>query len=490
MRVAAIAFAAGLAGGWAIRWATEPRDAGLAASAPSPAPADPASMPVLPPLAAPQRAPHVRARPATEAGAAAGARADAPHDASRSRPSAQSVALLARLEAEARDGHDGAQALDLAMHVVHDADAAGLVIPPGLVRELVARGGDYETGGVEMIRCLSASDVRAELLALAAGGAEAASWGTPAQREAVAKQLLHWFTQTNPADADVLALAGSKSPTLRAYGIELGAHRCLVTCDAALASARTDPDPEVRCAALGGALSAAGDDDAALARVADEIVAFARSDDPAIRAFGVRHLVVSGARGAVVAREVVDQGGLDADAYESAVRSLLAARRFDRLAPDGLDEESRARLVSCLADAYGDDPSTREQALGAVRSMGPPASQAEVVELMNFATDVGAPELVFAVAKDTAAASAVRVQAVVSLLEGDESRAAAVTLAGELLADGATPASLRRALVGEAGPSMAAAGDAGVAVLRRVAANDANAQVRGAAAQVLRDAGK
>lgn len=397
--------------------------------------------------------------------------------------------LLAQIEAAARDGRDGARVLELAVLLAHRGDQ-DRIVPPRLVQELMARGGDFDKAGGELFGRMSRADARAEVLALAAGGAQASAWGTPERRELIASGFLHHYLRLGIEDADVVVLAASKSPALRAYGIELGAHRCLVTWDAALESAHTDPDPGVRVAALGGALSAASDDAAALARVADEIVAFARSDDPAMREFAIQHLGDTGARGAVVAREVLDQGGLEPVAYESAVRSLLAARRFDRLAPESLDEESRRRLVSCLSDVFADDHSTRDLALGAVRSMGTPTSQEEVVQLCSFAADADALDLVFAVAKDTAAASAVRVQAVTSLLERDESRAAAVTLAGELLADAATQPSLRRALVDEAGPSIAVAGDAGVGLLRRVASADPNAQVRGAAARVLRDAGK
>jgi hypothetical protein len=485
----ALVFAAGVGAGWTLCLVTSAarRDAAPAQPRPESRAAE-AHAERAPD--APTRRPPRGARPPQAPGAEAPADTATSHDSGGAAPSPRAVEHLAQIEAAARDGTDGARVLQMATEFRHMGGVVSPDVPSRLVKELTTRGGDFGKAGAELVLLISDGDARAELRSLAADGAQAAAWGTPDQREWIALVLLRRFRDRDLPDDDVRLLASAKSPALRAYGISQGTQRRLVSWKEALASARTDPDSFVRTTALGAAWSAAGEDDAAEAAVADEIVAFARSDDPLMRAFGVDHLGITGARGAAVAREVLDQGGLDAGAYESAVTSLIAARRFDRLAPEGLDDDSRVHLVTSLYSAYSDDPSTRPQVIEAIRSMGSPTSAQEVEELAAFASDAGALELVFDAAKDKAAPVAARSRALNDLLAETESRDAAVRLAGEVLGDPPTTASQRRIILDEIGTRLIAAGDAGIAVLRHVADHDANAQIRGLAARQLRDAGK
>jgi hypothetical protein len=483
MRKTALAFAAGLAAGWGLCRLTIP------ARPPQPdGPVAPAVSEVRPPSSVAEHVPSERPRrPSRDASPLP----ESSTDAAATDPDASADdADLAEIETAARDGTEAKRVFNMAMVYAHSRGAKPPAVPPRLVQELMARGGDFDKAGGELFGCMSDADARAELRALAAGPSPA--WGSAEHQDVIARGLVQRFRVRPGAlsDDEVSALSTSKRSALRGWGIRLAAQRGLLSWDAALVRARTDPDAEVRGAALSAAFGAAAGNDAALDAVGDEIVAFARSDDAVVRAAGLEMLGVVGAKGAAVAREIIDQGGLDADAYESAVKSLLAARRFDRLAPEGLDEDSRCRLVRCLYDTYSDDASTRTQVIEAIRAMGTPTGPDEVEEIMCFAADADATDLVADVAKNRAAPAAVRARALHDLVAEDASSETGVRLAAEFFAEPATTPSDRRAVLEEAGRALLGRGDAGVAVVRRVAEHDTNAQVRGVAARQLRDAGK
>jgi uncharacterized protein (UPF0147 family) len=99
-------------------------------------------------------------------------------------------------------------------------------------------------------------------------------------------------------------------------------------------------------------------------------------------------------------------------------------------------------------------------------------------------------DLVAAAAKDASAPIDVRKSAFVRLVDDETTRAAGIALLGDVLRDPATSPAHRRALIEEARTELVRAGDDGVALLRRVAKDDANPRIRELAAAALRDFGK
>jgi hypothetical protein len=395
--------------------------------------------------------------------------------------------MLREIESAAADPGGGPRALELAKEYVRFERKPN--VSARLVQSLIAKGGDFRSAGGFLFGWIACDEAAAEFRGIVAGAASASAWGTSeSQREIGVGFLDHirGFAE-HLTDEDVLATAACRDATLRRRGLSIATSRKLLSCDALLIRARTDADSEVRVTALQCAMDAAPDEDPA---VADEILAFARSSDEVLRTSGLERLGATGARGAPLARELLDQGGLDAEVYAAAVTSLIAARRFDRLATENLDDESRVRLLDCLWGAVADDPTTRAQVVETIRGMGAPRSAEEVGSLVAVARLAHALELVFDAANSKSAPAEVRALALTELMDTEGSRAQAVTLAGEIVGDAATPAAERRVLLAKTADSLLSSGDAGVAIVRHVAANDADAQIRRLATRLLRKAGK
>jgi hypothetical protein len=489
-----LALVIGVAAGFGLRWALEPGTAqydGPSSAAAAPAPGVAAAM--TPPArdAADERSSPRPRKPgrssSPEPGPAPPERPRADEGGAPASFPPEAAAMLREIETAAADPDGGARALELAKQYVRLDRKPN--VPARLVQSLIAKGGDFRSAGGYLFGWIACEEAAAEFRGIVAGAASASAWGTSESQREIAVGFLDHIRDfaEHLTDEDVLAVAACRDATLRRRGLSLAKARKLLSCDALLIRARTDADSEVRVTALLCAMDSALDEDPA---VADEILAFARSSDELLRTFGLEHLGETGARGAALARELLDQGGLDADVYAAAVTSLIAARRFDRLATENLDDESRVRLLDCLWDAVAGDETTRAQVLETIRGMGPPRSAEEVGSLIAVARQAHALEFVFDAAKSKSASAEVRAFALTELMDDEESRAQAVTLAGEIVGDAATPAAERRVLLVKTAESLLRSGDAGVAIVRHVAANDADAQIRSLAARLLRKAGK
>ena len=200
-------------------------------------------------------------------------------------------------------------------------------------------------------------------------------------------------------------------------------------------------------------------------------------------------LSATGARGAALGRELIDQGGLSEGIYEEAVQTLIAAHRFEKLAPEGLEDESRHRLLDYLSEALADDATIAAQVADALRAMEPPTVKDDgFAAFLDLAAQVHAPDVARAVARSGNAPPESRVAALESLLAMPDEAQAAAALAGDILTDPSAPAERRRRLLDDLHDSLTAQGEAGLAVLRRVADHDASRWIREAASNYLRDA--
>jgi hypothetical protein len=490
----AAACAVGVVVGWCARWALEP-------SATISDPPRPVA-PIEPPRPADIAAAGASSRADDDAKPTDPTRAKRPRRAASSEPDAptpgaggqphspESMALLADIEAAAEDpDDDGAAIYEMARLYTQLQRKPN--VPASVVRRLMARGGKFKDAGVLLFGCMAYDEAVREYRGLLSGAPSAAAWGDAARQAEIAVgffERLGNFVEQLTND-DVLATLAARDPRLRRRGVQFAADRRLLGWESCLERAKTDADSDVRAQALTAALDATADDAAARNVIADEIVAFLRSSDATLRASGLSHLEHAGAKGAAVARELMDAGGLDDDEYLGAARCLIAARRFEGLVSDALEETSRVRLLEALWEALEGDPSIRAQALATARALGVPKTSDEALALCSLADVAGAPELVVEVARSKTAGAGVRGDAISHLLQADETKADGVRAAGEAVAD-STSASQRRALVYGIANDLAAAGDEGVALLRRIANNDANPQIRDLAARMLRDAGK
>jgi hypothetical protein len=280
------------------------------------------------------------------------------------------------------------------------------------------------------------------------------------------------------SDAEVLALLSHENAQSRQRGQYVAATRGLLSVAQLLDHARGDPDHAVRADALGLAVGHASDDDGTLALVANEVLAWARDVDSDRRSLGLQFLDETGAHGAALGRELLDQGGLSADLYQAAVHTLVAARRFERLAPEEMDPQSYDCLISELNAGLDADASIAPQIAEVLRSAGPPTSYADSWNYCVLAIHAGAPDLVRDVARSSSRPLAARGQAFQLLFDDPGEARDAVALAAEILTDPASPAGRRRAALDAIGWNLLQQGEPGLAVLRRVADHDANAWVR------------
>jgi len=496
MRVVVV-LVVGVAAGYALRWALEAR--GTASGAPQPAATIAASSEVPEPRAAAGAAPWGSADRASASPRTRQPRAPEASAPANPTPSAddapippEAIALLAEIEAASKDQDltTGGGVLAMAQRYVRFQRKPD--VPASLVQRLMARGAYFEEAGGLLFGCMSRDEARREYRALLAGAPSASAWGTPEHQATVAvgffEHLRNFFERLT--DDDVRATLASRDPRLRRRGVQFAADRKLLGWDAFLERSKTDADSDVRADALTAALTATAEDESARRVIADEIVAFARSSDATLRACGLRHLEHAGAKGAAVAREILDQGGADEDLYRAAAACLIAARRFDGLASESLDDACRTELVRKLGCALEEDPSIRTQVLDTLRALGLPHTGEEVGELADAAKTADAMDLVVAAAKTPSAPIDVRIYAFCRLIDDQTTRAAGIALLGDVLRDPATTPVQRRALLKEASVELARAGDDGLALLRRVAKDDANPQIRDFAARLLRDAAK
>ena len=293
--------------------------------------------------------------------------------------------------------------------------------------------------------------------------------------------------QAQSDDAGILAAVKSDDAETRLTAVNAAVERGLLSWAQLLERSRSDPDADVRCAALAGALQLASESESDLDVVSDEVLKWCRDDDPEKRSFGLSHLGSTGARGAAIGRELLDQGGLTLDLYDEAVQTLVAARQFERLAPEGLDGPSRRTLLDHLEGTVDADTSTAPQVADLLRTIEPPAVKEGLDVFLDLAMKVNATELVRGIVKSSAPVET-RSAALAVLLDAPDQAIAAATLGGDILADPATPAAVRRQLLDGLGDMLAEQGEAGLAALRRVADHDQSPWIRERAAEILRDA--
>jgi hypothetical protein len=489
MRGLFLAFAAGAALGWWARVAFEPRATGdvertsVASWAEASSPSAEIRTSSHPDAGAPpsaSRAMRPRA-PASELPA---------HAADAAPFSPEAVALLAEIAADADDPDANGPGVSNMAHRFLEFERRPNV-PASLVRKLMARGGAFDQAGGVLFGCLGYDEAVREYRGLLAGAATAAAWGDAEHQREMALGFFRHYPKfaARLTDEDLTATTSARDPRLRGVGLRAAADAGVYSWETCLARARTDPDAYVRTEALDAAASVAGDD-AATSAVADEILSFARSNESAVRAVGLERLGRTGAKGATLAREILDQGGADGDLYGRAVSCLVAARRFEGLASTPVDDGCRAQLIRQLGSGLEDDASIRPQVLDTLRALGMPRTGDELGALADVAKAADAMDLVAAAAKDASAPIDVRKSAFVRLVDDETTRAAGIALLGDVLRDPATSPAHRRALIEEARTELVRAGDDGVALLRRVAKDDANPRIRELAAAALRDFGK
>jgi hypothetical protein len=288
-------------------------------------------------------------------------------------------------------------------------------------------------------------------------------------------------------DAELTAILDGGNRIERQRALGLAVARGLTSVPILLDRAITDPDADKRGRALDSAVCLAANGDGDMDVVAGAVVLAVRGTDTAARRSAVSCLHDLGARGADVARELIDEGGLDGYEWADAASCLVAAGRIDRLAVGEIDDGGRAMFQLYVSQALDRDPGLAPAVARLLREVGPPTEQTGVIDsYFDLALKARAVDVIRETARSSSAAPVAREWAVKRLLDISTESAAAVTIARVALGSASTYG--RRRLLETYGAELARQGEAGRAVLSQIADHDPSRALRDRAAEILHDA--
>jgi hypothetical protein len=290
-------------------------------------------------------------------------------------------------------------------------------------------------------------------------------------------------------ESAVMRAMESPDPDVRQLAVALALRRPGLFATALLAKATGDDAVQVRCQALCGMRGIADTGDANVrADVESAVIAAAGSSEMDLRQMAFTMLELAGARGMAIAREQIDRGGLGVDEEARIVGSLVRGGR----AADVVGAAMPETRVAALIEAAGNVDDEKKQLLADLAPRAAeipcPANPDLAANWAELMCRLGRADIAIAAARAPSRAALVRARVLAILFNQEgESSAAAVTCAGELLDDAASPTDLRRALVdvlaGADGDQVRAQV---LDILRRTATGDTNAAIRSAAASAAR----